>query len=69
MYNSMNSIKFCGTSLKSIRNFPPAVKSAVGHQLDSVQRGLNPVDWKPMPVVGKGVKEIRISLNGQFRIL
>ena len=65
----MNSIKFCGTSLKSIRNFPPAVKRAVGHQLDSVQRGLDPVDWKPMSVVGKGVKEIRINLNGQFRVL
>ena len=43
----MNSIKFCGNSLKSIRNFPPAVKRAVGHQLDRVQRGLDPVDWKP----------------------
>jgi len=45
------------------------VKRAVGHQLDRVQRGLDPVDWKPMNVVGKGVKEIRISLNGQFRVL
>jgi len=34
-----------------------------------VQRGLDPVDWKPVHVVGKGVKEIRISLNGQFRVL
>ena len=64
----MNSIKFCGTSLKSIRNFPPAVKRAAGHQLDRVQRGLDPVDWRPMPVIGKGVKEIRINFNGQFRI-
>lgn len=69
MYNYMNSIRFYGNSLKSIRNFPPAVKRAVGHQLDRVQRGLDPVDWKPMYVVGKGVKEIRISLNGQFRVL
>ena len=69
MYNFMKSIQFCGNSLKSIRNFSPAVKRAVGHQLDRVQRGLDPVDWKLMYVVGKGVKEIRISLNGQFRVL
>ena len=69
MYNLMKSIQFCGNSLKSIRKFCPAVKQAVGYQLDRVQRGLDPVDWKPMFVVGKGVKEIRISLNGQFRVL
>jgi phage-related protein len=65
----MNPVKFCGSSLKTIRNFSPAVKRAIGHQLDCVQRGLSPVDWKPMSAVGRSVKEIRIDLNGQYRVI
>jgi phage-related protein len=32
-----------------------------GYQLDRVQNGLVPTDWKPVPTVGVGVKEIRIK--------
>ena len=32
----------------------------MGRQIDRVQRGLDPNDWKPMPSVGPGVREIRI---------
>ena len=32
----------------------------MGRQLDLVQRGLDPSDWKPLPSVGSGVREIRI---------
>ena len=31
-----------------------------GYQLDKVQRGLQPDDFKPMPIFGRGVEEIRI---------
>jgi len=65
----MKSIEFCGRSLETIKSFPPAVKRAVGHQLDRVQRGLKPVDWRPMPSIGKGVKEIRIQWKGQYRVV
>ena len=30
------------------------------HQLDQVQRGRQPSDFKPMPTVGKGVEELRV---------
>ena len=62
----MKSIEFHGHSLESIRKFPLTVKREIGYQLDRVQRGLNPVDWKPMPTVGKGVKArktARVDIN------
>jgi phage-related protein len=30
---------------------------------------MGPIDWKPMPIIGKSVKEIRIRNNGQFRVV
>jgi phage-related protein len=41
-----------------------------GFQIDQVQRGGDPDDWKPMSIVGSGVKEIRIrDESGVFRVL
>ena len=65
----MKEIEFCGRSLNIIRGFPVAAKRGAGQQLDRVQRGYEPIDWKPMPSVGKGVREIRISEQGQYRVI
>jgi phage-related protein len=65
----MKSIEFCGRTLSTIRGFPVQVKHVIGHELDKVQRGLNPIDWKPMPTVGKGVREIRVQEGGQYRVI
>ena len=35
-------------------------KHDVGYQLDKVQRGEQPDDFKPMPSIEKGVEEIRV---------
>lgn len=35
----------------------------------AVQMGMDPIDWKPMPSIGAGVKEIRIHENGEFRVV
>ena len=41
-----------------------------GKQLDRVQRGLQPIDFKPMPSIGKGVEEIRVwDEAGTFRVI
>ena len=58
-----------GLSLKMVRDFPTLVKRETGHQLDRVQHGLEPADWKPMKSVGRGVREIRIQLEGQYRVI
>jgi len=34
------------------------------YQLDRVQHGFDPSDWKPMPAVGSGVREIRVREQG-----
>ncbi len=42
----------------------------MGYELALVQEGKDPSDWKPMKIVGPGVKEIRVSdADGIFRSL
>ena len=65
----MKGIEFLGASLKTVREFPALAKREVGLQLDRVQRGLDPTDWKPMKSVGQGVREIRIQHEGQYRVI
>ncbi len=63
-------VEFRGGSLEDLRAFPPTARREAGHQLDQVQQGREPDDWKPMNTVGKGVKEIRVREEaGAFRIL
>ena len=41
-----------------------------GHELYQVQKGLDPSDWKPMPTIGAGVREIRIRDRiGAYRVI
>lgn len=41
-----------------------------GFQLDRVQHGADPADWKPMNDIGVGVREIRVrDKEGAFRII
>lgn len=63
-------VEFRGSSLDDLRAFAPAARREAGHQIDQVQNGQEPDDWKPMPVVGQGVKEIRIrDAAGAFRVV
>lgn len=63
-------VEFRGSSLDDLRAFPPPARREAGHQLDRVQHGQEPDDWKPMNTVGQGVREIRIrDAQGAFRVL
>lgn len=63
-------IAFQGTSLDGLRAFPPEARREAGHQLDRVQRGLDPDDWKPMPSVGPSVREMRVRDEANtFRVI
>lgn len=66
----LKPIRFVGDSLKCLRKFPQSVRQDAGRQLDLVQRGKQPVDFKPMPAIGKGVEEIRLWDDaGTFRVI
>lgn len=63
-------IEFRGSALDDLRAFPIVVRREAGYQLDLVQHGGEPDDWKPMNTVGSGVQEIRIrDESGAFRVL
>ena len=66
----MRPVRFLGDSLKCLRDFPDDARNDAGYQLDKVQRGNQPDDFKPMPAIGKGVEEIRISEpSGAYRVI
>jgi phage-related protein len=63
------TLKFVGSSLDDLRNFPAEARRQAGFELAAVQRGLDPADWKPLNTVGAGVREIRIHVLGEWRVL
>lgn len=66
----MKPIRFLGDSLERLREIPEDAKHDAGFQLEQVQRGEQPHDFKPMPSIGKGVEEIRIrDHSGVYRVI
>ena len=66
----MKLLRFLGDSLKCLREFPEDAMQDAGYQLEKVQRGEQPDDFKPMPSIGKGVEEIRVwDDSGTYRVL
>ena len=61
----MKGVSFVGPSLDVLRAFPKSARHDIGYQIDRVQRGLEPNDWKAMPSVGPGVREIRVHDEGK----
>ena len=52
----LKPVEFRGSALDGLRAFPQAARREAGHQLDQVQHGREPDDWKPMNTVGRGVR-------------
>lgn len=66
----MKPIVFLGDSVVQLRAFPDGPRRDAGFQLDRVQRGLDPDNWKPMQSIGPGVREIRVRDSaGAFRVV
>jgi phage-related protein len=66
----MKPVVFVGDSLRRLREFPDAARQDAGYQIDKLQRGQQPDDFKPMPAIGKGVEEIRIwDESGTYRVI
>jgi phage-related protein len=64
-------IEFRGSALDDLpATYPVGARREAGYQLDQLQQGRLPDDWKPMATVGSGVQEIRIrDPSGAFRLL
>ena len=63
-------LHFMGSSHNDLKDFPEEARSDAGFNLDFVQRGLEPEDWKPMKAVGAGVNEIRArDASGAYRVI
>jgi phage-related protein len=66
----MKAIRFMGNSLECLREFSDDARQDAGYQLDQVQRGKQPSDFKPMATVGKGVEELRVWDDaGTYRVI
>ena len=66
----LKPIFWVGSSKSDLVDFPDDARREAGYQLEKVQHGGEPNDWKPFPDVGPGVKEIRIhEASGAFRVM
>lgn len=65
----MKSLRFVGSSIDDLKDFPAEARRAAGFELHSVQCGLMPSDFKPMLNIGSGAYEIRIKLMGEWRVI
>ncbi len=63
-------VHFHGTALEVLRAFGEGPRRRLGYQIQRLQFGLLPDDWKPMAGVGVGVAEIRVrDESGAFRAI
>ncbi len=66
----MKPVTFCGSSLSCLRQFPEGARHDTGYQLELLQRGEQPSDFKPVPAIGKGVEELRVwDGSGTYRVI
>ncbi|QGZ60545.1 type II toxin-antitoxin system RelE/ParE family toxin [Paraburkholderia acidisoli] len=66
----MKPLEFRGSSYADLCKFPPDIRKEAGRQLQRVQEGREPNDWKPMNPVGRGAREIRLrDASGAFRVI
>ncbi len=57
-----------GNSKEDLCDFPNEARREAGFALWKVQQGQPAPDFKPMPIVGQGVQEIRIRTEDAYRI-
>ena len=66
---TIKPIVWLADSRGQISAFANEARNVAGFELWEIQQGKEPSDWKPMPSVGLGVKEIRVRVGGAYRII
>ena len=70
MSGARKPLHFRGSSHADLKAFPDEARRDAGCNLDPVQRGLEPENWKPMKTVGAAVNEIRVrDASGAYRVI
>ena len=62
----MKTLYFEGSSLEDLRELPREARRTLGFQLERLQAGHEPKNWKPLSSFGKGitgVREIRVEID------
>ncbi len=62
----MKPIHFEGSSQANLRAMPRDARRVIGFQLERLQAGKEPNNWKPLKNLGKGiagVREIRVEID------
>src|SRR3989344_7151875 len=65
----MKSIIWLGDTHQITKEYRDMVRQEIGYNLDKIQRGREPSDWKSMNSVGQGVKELRVHEENEYRVL
>ncbi len=65
----LRPIHWQGNSLEVVRGWPVGARTQAGGELFRLQLGNDPLHWRPMRSIGRGVREIKIAEGGQFRVL
>lgn len=62
-------VVFVRSALRDLRAFPAAARRKAGRELRRIQQGEEPTDWRPLSIAGRGVREIRIHSEGEWRVI
>ena len=65
---SLKPIVWLGNSRDMVRDWPTRTKKRAGEELFRLQIGSEPLHWRSMNSVGRGVREIKISEGGEHRV-
>ncbi|WP_293360224.1 MULTISPECIES: type II toxin-antitoxin system RelE/ParE family toxin [unclassified Microcoleus] len=65
---TIKPIRWVGPAREEIQSLPEEARKEAGFSLWTLQQGIQPPDFKPMSIVGKGVEEIRIRTENDYRV-
>jgi phage-related protein len=69
MPSDFRAVRFVGAARDELLAFPADARRAAGFQLYRVQCGLDPSDWRPLRSIGPGVREIRVHVPQEYRVV
>ena len=61
-------LTWIGSSREDLRQFPAEARRKGGFELRAVQRGDEPSDFKPLPIIGPGTYELRLQTEDAYRV-